>query len=299
MNKLLGKQAGLTNTFEAFRLIYIIGIEMKAIAKKILKNLGYEIKRAPKPSKHEVSNHDQHEIKFINDDKFEVEFTHLVLDGNQYYVPKYASHRPAVKNLLNGTLYEPDTHDFVRDFCKSFEGSIVHAGTFFGDMIPNFSKYVTGTVYAFEPVFENYILAKLCVNNNNLSNVILMNSALSDRLDNLYINTSESDGRHAGGASTISDEGTICTAIKIDSLNVEDLVLIQLDVEGHELTALTGAQETIQKFRPVIAIEDNNDNCTDFLSNIKYESVGHIPGLTIWSPNENTRYKEKIAALLS
>ncbi len=272
---------------------------MKAIVKKFLKNLGNKIKRASKPSKHEDSNQVYHEITFINDDKFEIEFTHLVLDGNQYYVPKYASYRPAVKNLLNGTLYEPDTHDFVREFCKSFEGSIVHAGTFFGDMLPNFSKYVTSTVYAFEPVFENYILAKLCINNNNLSNVILMNSALSDSLGNLYINTSESDGRHAGGASTISDKGAICTAIKIDSLNIEDLVLIQLDVEGHELAALTGAQETIEKLRPVIAIEDNDDNCTDFLSNIKYESVGHIPGLTIWSPNENTRYKDKIAALLS
>ena len=272
---------------------------MKLIVKNIFKSLGYEIMRAQKPSKLKGGSRAQHDIEFMQDEKFGVEFTHLTLDGNQYFAPKYALHRPAVKNLLNGDLYEPDTHNFVREFCKSFKGSMVHAGTFFGDMIPNFSKSVSGNVYAFEPVFENYILAKLCVDSNNLENVVLMNFALSNDLGNLYINTSQDGGRHAGGASTISDKGAICVAINIDRLNIEDLVLIQLDVEGHELTALTGAQETIKKSRPVIAIEDNNDNCTDFLCNIKYENTGHIPGLTIWAPSENNRYKEKIKSLLS
>ena len=77
------------------------------------------------------------------------------------------------------------------------------------------------------------------------------------------------------------------------------MVLIQLDVEGHELIALTGAQETIKKTRPVIAIEDNNNNCTEFLFSLEYESVGQIPGLTIWVPNENNRYKENILSFLS
>lgn len=235
----------------------------------------------------------------MSDEKFEIDFTSLSLGGHQYFVPKYALHRPAVKKVLSGILYEPDTHDFVREFCGSFKGSIIHAGTFFGDMLPNFSKYVQGAVYAFEPVLENYILARLCVGGNKLSNVLLMNAALSDKLGNLYINTTQSDGQHAGGASTIADEGVMCTAIDIDSFNIKDLVLIQLDVEGHELCALTGAQDTIKRNRPVIAIEDNNGNCADFLTQIEYQRAGHIPGLTIWCPHENAAFKEKIAALLS
>ena len=35
---------------------------------------------------------------------------------------------------------------------------------------------------------------------------------------------------------------------------------VLMDVEGHELLALTGAQEAIQKCRPVIAIEEKNNN---------------------------------------
>jgi len=260
--------------------------------------MGFEIRRASTPVKKKVTAHAKHKIEFLQDEKFQIEYTHLILSENQYFAPKYALHRPAVSNLLNGNLYEPDTHDFVRNFCGAFKGSMVHAGTFFGDMIPNFSKSISGNLYAFEPVFENYVLAKLCVNSNKLSNVILMNSALSDSLGNLYINTSEGDGKHAGGASTISDSGEICVAINIDRLCIDDLVLIQLDVEGHELTALTGAQETIMKSRPVIAIEDNNDNCTEFLINLKYEGVGKIPGLAIWVPSENSQYKERVLSFL-
>jgi FkbM family methyltransferase len=270
---------------------------MKTLVKKIFKIFGYEIRRTPKSAKQNSNFSVQHAIEFMENDKYGVEFTHLTLDGNQYFVPTYALHRPAVKKLLSGTLYEPDTHDFVREFCKSFKGSIVHAGTFFGDMLPNFSRFASGNVYAFEPVFENYILAKLCVDSNNLQNVILINSALSDRIGNLNINTSQGD-RHAGGGSTISDKGSICAAINIDRLNIGDLVLIQLDVEGHELIALAGAQETIQRSRPVIAIEDNKGNCAGFLRDINYERAGHIPGLTIWIPSENKKYRAKVESLI-
>lgn len=238
------------------------------------------------------------DVEVLEDDKFQVNYTHIALSGNQYFAPKYALHRPAVKNLLNGFLYEPITHDFVKNFCGAFKGSMVHAGTFFGDMIPNFSKFVSGNVYAFEPVFENYILAKLCVNSNKLSNVILINAALSDNLENLYINTNQRDGKHAGGGSIISNHGEICVAINIDRLQIDDLVLLQLDVEGFELIALTGAQETIQKSRPVIAIEDNNDNCTEFLTGLKYKNIGQIPGLTIWVPSENNQYRENVLSFL-
>ena len=272
---------------------------MKRIIKTIFNKLGFDIVRMTKPLKSKANIQIKYQVNFLNDEKFEIEFKRLLLSGDQYFVPKYALHRPAVRKLLSGELYEPDTHNFVNKFCKSFKGSMVHAGTFFGDMLPSFSKCVSGYVYAFEPVLENYILAKLCVEFNNLKNVILMNCALSDDIRNLYIKKYESDGKHAGGASHISDDGTICVTISIDNLNIDDLVLIQLDVEGHEISALKGAQATIRKNRPVIAIEDNSNNCSEFLLDIKYEKVGQLPGLTIWSPIENNVYKEKIVSILT
>ena len=69
-----------------------------------------------------------------------------------------------------------------------------------------------------------------------------------------------------------------------------DIALIQLDVEGHELIALQGATATIERCRPVVAVEDNNQNCSAFLLERNYELVGKIPGLSIWVPSENQSY---------
>lgn len=267
---------------------------MRKIVKRFLNRFGLDIKRISKMT----SSAECCGSYFMEAGRFVIEFERVELRGNTYFVPKYSIHRPAVKSLIVGRLYEPETHRFVSEFCSSFNGSMVHAGTFFGDMLPSFSRSVSGYVYAFEPVLENYVLAKLCVEFNELKNVILMNCALSDGMHNVYIDTYESDGRHAGGGSRVSDKGVISASVSIDQLCIEDLVLIQLDVEGHELKALRGAETTIQKLRPVVAIEDNRGNCSGFLSKMKYQRVAQIPGLSIWSPVENNWYKEKVLSIL-
>ena len=49
-----------------------------------------------------------------------------------------------------------------------------------------------------------------------------------------------------------------------------------MDIFAHNIS--TPIKETIQTNRPVIAIEDNNDNCTDFLRNIKYVLDDNVIG---------------------
>lgn len=258
---------------------------IKSIIRKVLRKFGYVLKRAPVSQKQEI---------FVSDEEHVVKFKRVLLNSHSYFLPKYGLHRPAVEQLLNGNLQEPLTHNLVELIYANEQGSMIHAGTFFGDMLPNFSNYVTGVVYAFEPVLENYLLAKLTVKENDLSNVILMNSALSQSIGNLRINTEQSQDLHAGGASAISEHGQICTALDIDSLNASDILLIQLDVEGHELMALEGAVKTINRCRPIIAVEDNEKNCDSFLMQQKYEFSRAIPGLSIWIPNE----KQSLHSLL-
>ncbi|MEO1081545.1 MAG: FkbM family methyltransferase [Pseudomonadota bacterium] len=236
---------------------------------------------------------------FNENGEYKIGYVKTKIAGGAYFVPSYATHRPAVANILNGKLYEPATHVFVEKFFQRSTGSMIHAGTFFGDMLVNFSKSVNATVYAFEPVLENYVLAKLCVEENQLRNVLLTNSALSESITNLLINTSEDANLHAGGASSISKEGVICSALAIDCMNASDIALIQLDVEGHELQALKGAEKTIAQSRPVIAIEDNEKNCGAFLEQHRYEITTKIPGLDIWTPAESEEKKEVVLYAVS
>jgi FkbM family methyltransferase len=147
-------------------------------------------------------------------------------------------------------------------------------------MLPSFSRACAGTVYAFEPVLENYVLAKLCVEQNGLANVALFNAGLSDQLGVGRVDTGSSV--HRGGGSEISDYGQPTTMISIDALDLANLSVLQLDVEGHEISALRGAERTIRRCRPVILIEDYKKLCGTLLESLGYQQSGKIPGLEIW-----------------
>ncbi len=217
-------------------------------------------------------------------EQFKIPFSKVTQDDRGiYFVPKYAEHRPASRAILVGEVYEPDTHNLIDKIMQRKGGSMIHAGTFFGDMLPTFARSCPSTVYAFEPVLENYVLAKLCVEANALENVFIQNAGLSDRTGIAHIDTGSEVGEHRGGGSTLSDEGQLVGLVTIDSLNLQDVVVIQLDVEGHELSALKGARATIERNAPIILIEDNRRTCNTFLDEMGYRHVRTIPGLFVWT----------------
>jgi hypothetical protein len=102
-----------------------------------------------------------------------LDFAVRTIGRNSYFIPEYAMHRPLCKNLMKGKLHEPRKHKLVDAVMRRRPGNMVHAGTFFSDMLPSFSAKCPGTVFAFEPVLENYVLAKLTVSDNNHGNVLL------------------------------------------------------------------------------------------------------------------------------
>jgi len=216
-------------------------------------------------------------------DEFAVPFIEVTHEHGTYFVPKYAEHRPASRAILKGGLYEPQTHDLVDKIMQKKSGSMIHAGTFFGDMLPTFARSCTAIVYAFEPVLENYVLAKACIQKNKLENVFLQNAGLSQKTSISHINTGIEGQTHLGGASQLSDEGQIVGLMTIDSLDLDDVVIIQLDVEGHELAALKGARATIERTSPIVMIEDNEQACNAFLEELGYSHIRNIPGLGIWT----------------
>ena len=59
----------------------------------------------------------------------------------------------------------------------------------------------------------------------------------------------------------IKDGGSVAIPIKtIDSFELENVTFIKYDIEGYELKALKGSEQTIKKHSPVIVIEQNRGN---------------------------------------
>ena len=266
---------------------------LKAITPPVLWNFARRF-AGKKPTDHAQ----RHALSLAQDDVFSVGFKQVEFNDNTYFVPAYASERPAAKAIASGELYEPATHVLVRKLLEDRPGSMVHAGTFFGDMVPTFAKACPKTLYAFEPVLENYVLAKLGVEANGLDNVVLTNAGLGTEIKPARIDTGGEDGVHRGGSSRIAQAGQATALTKIDALGLDDLSLLQLDVEGFEAYALAGAAETVTRCSPVILVEDNDNTCRPFFDEAGYVSCGTIPGIKVWSkPADKDRVTKIVSAL--
>jgi hypothetical protein len=61
--------------------------------------------------------------------------------------------------------------------------------------------------------------------------------------------------RKFDGQVSVGRGGDKVEARTVDSFRFSDVSLIKIDVEGHELKVLRGAEKTISTFHPVIIIE--------------------------------------------
>lgn len=179
-----------------------------------------------------------------------------------YCLPLSSHHRPAAQKILRHRVHEPETIAFMAKNCGT--GDIVHAGTYFGDFLPALSRAVApgAKVWAFEPNPENYACARITIEINMLSNVVLTHAGLGEEPEVLLIKTQE-NGQALGGASEIvreRDDNTVVEPVQMATIDKavgekRKISIIQLDVEGYEEEALRGAMRTIRRCRPAIILE--------------------------------------------
>lgn len=69
------------------------------------------------------------------------------------------------------------------------------------------------------------------------------------------------------------------TLYTLDEFNLPDIDYIKIDVDGYELNVLQGAINTIQKYNPIIVVEqENNDTrAINFCASIGYEILSWDP----------------------
>jgi FkbM family methyltransferase len=139
---------------------------------------------------------------------------------------------------------------------------VIDAGAFIGDTAVLFSHKTGGdcSVHSFELLDENIALIEqnLRLNRSIATDVLVNKTALSDvHGGDLWVETSTVQG--ATKALSGEDAGreristtTIDQYVRDSKLKTVDF--IKMDIEGGEVPALKGSRETIQKYKPKLAI---------------------------------------------
>lgn len=133
---------------------------------------------------------------------------------------------------------------------------VIDAGAFTGDSSVIFSKSVgaTGRVYAFDPVENHLRICRLNFASQGCENIVLLPYAIGARgVDAPTVTVDE----YAPGYRASSSEIPIPMR-RIDDLvidrRIERIDFLKMDVEGSEMAGLRGAESSIRRFRPKLAI---------------------------------------------
>jgi FkbM family methyltransferase len=143
-----------------------------------------------------------------------------------------------------------------------------------------------GFVYAFEP--QRLVFQTLCANMalNSLTNVHCVNAAVGEEPGTLRLSDPDpGQPNNFGGAQVDTLAGTPqgmpVTRIALDDfLDVDRLKLVKIDVEGMESQVLRGARRTLERFKPLLYVEnafpDKSPELVTVLEESGYRSYWHL-----------------------
>jgi len=116
----------------------------------------------------------------------------------------------------------------------------------------------TGKVYAFEPVPENFVCLKEHIALNNVTNIISVPLALSDRKGVTKISVARGlSSQFCFLAKQFVEVPMTTLDAFIAEQGIKQVDTLKLDVEGAELYVIRGAHETIQQHKPIMMVEIN------------------------------------------
>ena len=185
-----------------------------------------------------------------NEEKFQETYALLSDDLSRKTMQAYINLKLSGDVRFNFKVFEPDQYfNEVTDICRG--GTFVDCGAFTGDTAEAFARWSGGSckgIVALEPDACNYQLLKKRVASFPFSVETHPVGAWS-KTDTLYFRIKEGSSSHFDAES--EDEVRVDA---LDNLLHQDVDLIKMDIEGAEMHALSGAQETIRRCHPVLAI---------------------------------------------
>jgi FkbM family methyltransferase len=169
-----------------------------------------------------------------------------------------AEEKHFLQYLPNVHEYQKAQRDYALRFVKDF-WLCLDIGAHVGIFSRHFAQHFA-TVLAFEPIAN----LRECLRHNVPQNVEIVAKAVSDHCGSAKM--LKQSTVHSG-CSFISNDPRIAQpmltkefvdaeVITIDSLNLDRVGLIKIDIQGADHLAILGATETIKRCRPVLLVEE-------------------------------------------
>jgi FkbM family methyltransferase len=174
----------------------------------------------------------------------------------------------------------PQFKELIKRHCKKFE-TVVQAGGACG-MYPMLLAQMFEVVYTFEPAAKSF---HCLVHNTPQENIVRLNAAVGHMHEMVRVNYY--DECNAGMNTVTADQRGIIPTLMIDDLDLPSCDFIMLDTEGYEYNAVLGAQQTISKFKPLIAMELGQTKAIEqFMESIGYGIIATAHADTYWAPKQ-------------
>lgn len=189
--------------------------------------------------------------KHIESFPFQDYSIYLVEGRDVYYVDEVPD---LIKNFIRkGILWELDVWMQLARYVRPHTVAIDIGGHIGTQTLP-MSRFVgkVGKVYVFEPQIK--IFSELVINMhlNNVKNTHFFRKALGASQGFVEMNPYCSENE---GGLGIGKGGDPVEKITLDSLNLNNVSFIKIDVEGNEEEVIEGARKTILRNKPVMVVE--------------------------------------------
>lgn len=184
---------------------------------------------------------------------------HLLKNGNEMYL---FDNTTFFNHKITGSsgIYQKRNLDFIKSLRPHFN-IIIDGGTHVGMNTIQYAK-IADKVYSIEASPETYKLLQLNVELYNITNAVLYNFPISN-IDGETVNFKHFDGDEGNNRIVREFKGDrgipfILKTRTLDSIlqsEKDKIDVIKLDIEGYEMKALLGAENTLNNHKPILQIE--------------------------------------------
>jgi FkbM family methyltransferase len=182
--------------------------------------------------------------------KVEVEGFQMLLTDSDYAVSR---------SIIEGKTYEPHMVSFIREHLRPGMTAVdIGANVGFFSML--FASIVgsNGRVLSFEPNTENCRLVLISAASNEFKNITLFPMALSKQRGHmLFTPAIGSNGTPlpSTAEALLDPKCIVVPCDTLDNLAPGRVDFIKIDVEGGEYLALSGAENILRRYRPIVTSE--------------------------------------------